>query len=86
MLSNAYFLANFRFDTAENEPAKILQKNSKKIATVANPNPLTIRTGRPAPRSAGRGPHGAEPPGKEDAVERVRDRSLARCPHCHTKV
>ena len=23
MLSNAYFLANFRFDTAENEPAKI---------------------------------------------------------------
>ena len=26
MLSNAYFLAKFRFDTAENEPAKILQK------------------------------------------------------------
>ena len=26
MLSNAYFLANFRFDTAENEPAKNLQK------------------------------------------------------------
>ena len=25
MLSNAYFLANFRFDTAENEPAKNLQ-------------------------------------------------------------
>ena len=25
MLSNAYFLAKFRFDTAENEPAKILQ-------------------------------------------------------------
>ena len=25
MLSNAYFLANFRFDTAENEPAKYLQ-------------------------------------------------------------
>ena len=24
MLSNAYFLAKFRFDTAENEPAKIL--------------------------------------------------------------
>ena len=23
MLSNAYFLAKFRFDTAENEPAKI---------------------------------------------------------------
>ena len=25
MLSNAYFLANFRFDSAENEPAKNLQ-------------------------------------------------------------
>ena len=25
MLSNAYFLAKFRFDTAENEPAKNLQ-------------------------------------------------------------
>ena len=25
MLPNAYFLANFRFDTAENEPAKKLQ-------------------------------------------------------------
>ena len=25
MLSNAYFLAKFRFDTAENEPAKSLQ-------------------------------------------------------------
>ena len=27
MLSNAYFLAKFRFDTAENEPAKNLQNN-----------------------------------------------------------
>ena len=26
MLSNAYFLAKFRFDTAENEPTKNLQK------------------------------------------------------------
>ena len=26
MLSNAYFLAKYRFDTAENEPAKNLQK------------------------------------------------------------
>ena len=25
MLSNAYLLAKFRFDTTENEPAKILQ-------------------------------------------------------------
>ena len=29
MLSNAYFLAKFRFDTAENEPAKNLQNFSK---------------------------------------------------------
>ena len=28
MLSNAYFLATFRFDTAENEPAKNLQKKN----------------------------------------------------------
>ena len=35
MLSNAYFLAKFRFDTAENEPAKNLQ-------TFANLPILTI--------------------------------------------
>ena len=29
MLSNAYFIAKFRFDTAENEPAKNLQKIGK---------------------------------------------------------
>ena len=29
MLSNAYFLAKLRFDTAENEPAKKLQGLSK---------------------------------------------------------
>ena len=35
MLSNAYFLAKFRFDTAENEPAKnlrILQNFAKAMA------------------------------------------------------
>ena len=44
MLSNAYFLANFRFDTAENEPAKkfqkianILQNKFTKFANFANP-------------------------------------------------
>ena len=35
MLSNAYFLAKFRFDTAENEPAKNLQ-NFGKFANIAN--------------------------------------------------
>ena len=40
MLSNAYFLAKFRFDTAENEPAKNLQ-NFARFANFADPNPLT---------------------------------------------
>ena len=36
MLSNAYLLAKVRFDTAENEPAKILQKFAN-FANFANP-------------------------------------------------
>ena len=37
MLSNAYILAKFRFDTAENEPAKNLQKfGPKKIAKICS--------------------------------------------------
>ena len=36
MLSNAYFLAEVRFDTAENEPAKKLQNFAKQIANFAN--------------------------------------------------
>ena len=39
MLSNAYFLAKFRFDTAENEPAKNLQ-NFANFPNFANPNPM----------------------------------------------
>ena len=41
MLSNAYFLAKFRFDTAENEPAnnlQILQKIAN-FPNFADPNP-----------------------------------------------
>ena len=34
MLSNAYFLAKFRFDTAENEPAKNLQNFANKLQSV----------------------------------------------------
>ena len=41
MLSNAYFLAKFRFDTAKNEPAKNLQ-NFAKFANSADPNPQMI--------------------------------------------
>ena len=40
MLSNAYFLAKFRFDTAENKPAKNLQ-NFADFPNFADPNPLT---------------------------------------------
>ena len=39
MLSNAYFLAKFRFDTAENELAKNLQ-NFANFPNFANPYPL----------------------------------------------
>ena len=35
MLSNAYFLAKIRFDTAENEPAKHVQNLQKTIAKFA---------------------------------------------------
>ena len=42
-LSNAYFLAKFRFDAAENEPAKNLQKFAK-FANSADPNSLTRYT------------------------------------------
>ena len=73
MLSNAYFLAKFRFDAAENEPAKNLQKFAN-FAQFANPNPPN-RSGprrplRPRPRAApgARGPGGrprrAQPPGR----------------------
>ena len=51
MLSNAYLLAKFRFDTAENEPAKNLQN-------FANfPILLILRTLTPN-ESAGRGGRG----------------------------
>ena len=44
MLSNAYFIAKFRFDTAENEPAKNLQ-NFAKSANFADPNPRSPHPG-----------------------------------------
>ena len=41
MLSNAYFLANIRFDTAENEPAKICKilQNKKQAQVNLSPHP-----------------------------------------------
>ena len=38
MLSNKYILVKFRFDTAENEPAKNLQ-NFANFPNFANPHP-----------------------------------------------
>ena len=75
MLSNAYFLAKFRFDTAENEPAKNLQ-NFAKFANFADPNPLTVhryeqRLGEL--RRACRSPRGGDPEpegGPEDPFRR----------------
>ena len=43
MLSNAYFLAKFRFDTAENEPAKNLQIFAK-LANFADSATLSRRS------------------------------------------
>ena len=48
MLSNAYFLAKFRFDTAENEPAKNLP-----ILLTLTPNPFKKAETRPAERFGG---------------------------------
>ena len=46
MLSNAYFLAKFRFDAAENEPAKNLQNlNFAKFANFANSGHGVARPG-----------------------------------------
>ena len=39
MLSNAYFLAKFRFDTTENEPAQNLQNCPKKMLILPLPPP-----------------------------------------------
>ena len=58
MLSNAYFLAKFRFDTAENEPAKNLQ-NFVRFANFADPNPLTLTA--PATAAAARPPREPRP-------------------------
>ena len=57
MLSKAYFLAKFRFDTAENEPAKNLQKFAN-FPNFADPNPITP--------SGGTGAGAREPRGSDD--------------------
>ena len=54
MLSNAYFLAQFRFDTAENEPAKNLQTSAIfPILLTQVKNPRGRRARAEAPRARG---------------------------------
>ena len=59
MLSNAYFLAKFRFGTAQNEPAKNLQNPAKKIA---NQPTAAAPAGDPAAAGASYGPGPAAEP------------------------
>ena len=69
MLSNAYFLAKIRFDTAENEPAKNLQHFAKKKLLMlltyylvgAGPRPCAGRAGRRGGGGAGLRRGGAGP-------------------------
>ena len=60
MLSNACFLAKFRFDTAENEPAKNLQKPFPKSSTLMLAAEVPAPSGREA---AGRPARSAFPEG-----------------------
>ena len=60
MLSNAYFLAKIRFDTAENEPAKNLQNlNFANFLNFANPNSQRF-SGSAARSRTAQLPRGAE--------------------------
>ena len=84
MLSNAYFLAKFRFDTAENEPAKSLQKFAK-FANFANfaPSPLNPRRRPLTWRATASSPAGRERGRRlrralRRARRRVRERRLAK--------
>ena len=72
MLSNAYFLAKFRFDTAENEPAKNLQNFRKMHFRKMHFRKMHFRKmhftgGRGEPRAAWRG-------ARRGAEERTRGR------------
>ena len=67
MLSNAYFLAKFRFDTAENEPAKnlqILEKNLQNLPILLSLTFVNKHRWTPPYQRVATPP--ALPPGKED--------------------
>ena len=77
MLSNAYFLAKIRFDTAENEPAKNLQKFAnfcKKISKFSCKNCVvqfsaTRKNRLPSGGRRSRGRRRDEPPVPDPVLE-----------------
>ena len=80
MLSNACLLAKFRFDTAENEPAKNLQKFAKKMLILLS---LPTTPGTPAAGAARRPAERAQlssPPGAPTSRGTRYSTSLARPP------
>ena len=62
MLSNAYFLAKFRFDTAENEPAKNLQN----LPILLTPSSSLQQQSSVAELHAGPGPLSGQAPVSAD--------------------
>ena len=70
MLSNAYLLAKFRFATAENEPAKNLQKFANKTLI---PPPPGDRQSRAMPGVRGTLRRGRERRDQPEGVRRVRE-------------
>ena len=83
MLSNAYFLAKFRFDTAENEPAKNLQNLQKKlliflILLTLTPYILASRQKDPRARGVREGQLRAELRREHAAVRRAQEQVARR--------
>ena len=69
MLSNAYFLAKFRFDTANNEPTKKLQNFADTLARF-NSTPIEAEIpGERMERAGGDPPEAREEKGADDAGE-----------------
>ena len=86
MLSNVYLLAKFRFDTAESEPAKNLQKLAT-FASFADPNPEPPNVGagplrRRRCRRAQGVVRGLQLPAEGEARRRRRSRRPAGCGPC----
>ena len=73
MLSNAYFLAKFRFDTAENEPAKNLQNFQKNAFFRRGP-------GRGGPAARRGPPRWRRAPAARRAGPGARSRGAAQAP------